>query len=79
MLNVRHIPQKNVNITVKDVTFQSVMIVFPLKKHKNHCVVDVFNHLVSKKEALEIDLQELEEYIYPKYQEIVSNITVQLT
>lgn len=28
------------------------------KKHKNHCVVDVFNHLVSKKEALEIDLQE---------------------
>lgn len=49
------------------------------KKHKNHCVVDVFNHLVSKKEALEIDLQELEEYIYPKYQEIVSNITVQKT
>lgn len=31
LLNVRHIPQKNVNITVKDVTFQSVMIVFPLR------------------------------------------------
>lgn len=49
------------------------------KEHKNHCVVGVSNHLVSKKEALEIDLQELEEHIYPKYQEIVSNITVQKT
>lgn len=49
------------------------------KEHKNHCVVGVSNHLVSRKEALEIDLQELEECIYPKYQEIVSNITVQKT
>lgn len=49
------------------------------KEHKNHCVVGVSKHLVSKKEASEIELQELEECIYPKYQEIVSNITVQKT
>lgn len=34
---------------------------------------------MSKKEASEIELQELEECIYPKYREIVSNITVQKT
>lgn len=48
-----------------------------LKEHHTHYVIDALNCLVSKKHALEIDLQELEKYIHPKYQEIVTDISDQ--
>lgn len=47
------------------------------EKHLTHDVVDIFDSLESKKFALKTDLKELEEYIYPKYQEIKSYIPVQ--
>lgn len=47
------------------------------EKHLTHDVVDIFDSLESKKFALKTDLKELEEYIYPIYQEIKSYIPVQ--
>lgn len=49
------------------------------KEHKGHTVIDIKAALESKKDILERDLQELEKYIHPKYQEIVSSILVQKT
>nr|XP_034327185.1 uncharacterized protein LOC117689678 isoform X1 [Crassostrea gigas] len=46
-------------------------------KHLGHNHVDIFQNLKEKKEELQRDLRELEKLIYPKYQEIVSNIPVQ--
>lgn len=47
------------------------------EKHSGHLKVDIIEHFESKKEILEKDLRELEKFIYPRYQEIVSNIPVQ--
>lgn len=46
------------------------------KEHKNHDIVDILKYFESKKEVLHNDLQELEESIFPNYQEIASKIPV---
>eukprot|EP00105_Crassostrea_gigas_P002510 XP_011415070.1 PREDICTED: E3 ubiquitin-protein ligase TRIM71 [Crassostrea gigas] len=46
-------------------------------EHQGHKAVEILKSLETKKEVLQRDLQELEKLIYPKYQEIVSNIPVQ--
>ncbi|XP_052708178.1 E3 ubiquitin-protein ligase TRIM71-like [Crassostrea angulata] len=46
-------------------------------EHLGHKQVEIFKSLETKKEVLQRDLQELENLIYPKYQEIESNIPVQ--
>lgn len=44
------------------------------KEHQMHDVVDILNKLESKKHELQKDLDELEKFIYPTYQKIVSTI-----
>lgn len=46
-------------------------------KHKAHDVVDILSYLNSKNKALQADLKELGNFIYPKYQEIASSFPVQ--
>nr|XP_034333683.1 tripartite motif-containing protein 3-like [Crassostrea gigas] len=46
-------------------------------EHLGHKQVGILKKQDTKREALKKDLQELENTIYPKYQEIVSNIPVQ--
>nr|XP_034332858.1 tripartite motif-containing protein 55-like [Crassostrea gigas] len=46
-------------------------------EHLGHKAVEILKSLETKKEVLQRDLQELEKLIFPKYQEIVSNIPVQ--
>lgn len=46
-------------------------------KHKAHDVVDVMSYLDDKNKVLQADLKELENFIYPKYQEIASSFPVQ--
>nr|XP_034333730.1 tripartite motif-containing protein 55-like [Crassostrea gigas]XP_034333731.1 tripartite motif-containing protein 55-like [Crassostrea gigas] len=48
-------------------------------EHLGHKQVGILKILDTKREALKKDLQELENTIYPKYQEIASNIPVQKT
>lgn len=45
-------------------------------EHLGHKQVDIVKYVESKGEALQIDLKELENSIYPKYQEIACNILV---
>ncbi|XP_078341108.1 uncharacterized protein LOC111109911 [Crassostrea virginica] len=47
------------------------------KAHNAHEVVDIFMILTKRKEAIKRDLQELEQFIYTKYQTAASNIPVQ--
>lgn len=47
------------------------------QKHQFHDVTEIKNTLERKKNVLKLDLEELEKYIYPKYQEIVSSISEQ--
>eukprot|EP00105_Crassostrea_gigas_P003567 XP_011416464.1 PREDICTED: tripartite motif-containing protein 3-like [Crassostrea gigas] len=47
------------------------------KVHKGHDVVDMVETLDSQRTIMQRDLQELEKFIFPKYQEIAYNITVQ--
>ncbi|XP_034313231.2 E3 ubiquitin-protein ligase TRIM71-like isoform X1 [Magallana gigas] len=46
-------------------------------EHLGHKPVDIVKHIESKKELLQREMQELEKSIYPKYQQIASNIPVQ--
>nr|XP_034332859.1 protein lin-41-like isoform X1 [Crassostrea gigas]XP_034332860.1 protein lin-41-like isoform X1 [Crassostrea gigas]XP_034332861.1 protein lin-41-like isoform X1 [Crassostrea gigas] len=46
-------------------------------EHLGHKQVEILKSLETKKEVLQRDLQELDKLIYPKYQEIVSDILVQ--
>uniref|UniRef100_K1QAG1 Tripartite motif-containing protein 2 n=1 Tax=Magallana gigas TaxID=29159 RepID=K1QAG1_MAGGI len=46
-------------------------------EHIGHKQVEILKTFQSKKDELQRDLDELEKLIYPKYQEIVSNIPVQ--
>ncbi|XP_065927001.1 E3 ubiquitin-protein ligase TRIM71 [Magallana gigas] len=48
-------------------------------EHLGHKQVGILKILDTKREALKKDLQDLENSIYPKYQEIASNIPVQKT
>nr|XP_022296354.1 uncharacterized protein LOC111106114 [Crassostrea virginica] len=46
-------------------------------KHLGHKAVEIMKILINKKEIIKKDLQEIEELIYPKYQETASDIPVQ--
>uniref|UniRef100_A0A8W8MYV0 B box-type domain-containing protein n=2 Tax=Magallana gigas TaxID=29159 RepID=A0A8W8MYV0_MAGGI len=46
-------------------------------EHLGHKPVDIVKHIESKKELLQREMQELEQSIHPKYQQIVFNIPVQ--
>uniref|UniRef100_A0A8W8MYW7 B box-type domain-containing protein n=1 Tax=Magallana gigas TaxID=29159 RepID=A0A8W8MYW7_MAGGI len=46
-------------------------------EHLGHKPVDIVKHIESKKELLQREMQELENSISPKYQQIASNIPVQ--
>lgn len=46
------------------------------EKHEFHQLVDIIKALERKKKFLQRDLKELEIYIFPKYKEIASEITV---
>uniref|UniRef100_A0A8W8LM77 B box-type domain-containing protein n=2 Tax=Magallana gigas TaxID=29159 RepID=A0A8W8LM77_MAGGI len=48
------------------------------KKHRSHKFIEITKNIDSRKEIIQIDLQELEKSIYPKYQEIASIIPVQI-
>lgn len=48
-------------------------------KHRGHQVIKVVDKLKSRKEVLQRDLKELEKQLFPKYQEIASNIKDQKT
>ncbi|XP_052680287.1 uncharacterized protein LOC128161081 [Crassostrea angulata] len=48
------------------------------EEHRGHVFVDIKKNLESRKQVLAKDLKELERGIYPKYQEIVSNIPLQI-
>lgn len=47
------------------------------EEHSGHEQVDILKVFESKNEALKRELKELEELIYPQYQEIASNLQVQ--
>ncbi|XP_078312157.1 uncharacterized protein LOC144618941 [Crassostrea virginica] len=49
------------------------------KTHKDHDVIDIMENSKMKKEVLRKDLQELEKFIYPKYQEFAAIIKTQKT
>lgn len=44
------------------------------KEHKNHDIVDILKYFESRKEVLHNDLKELEESIFPSYQDIAFKI-----
>lgn len=46
-------------------------------KHSNHVLLDISTYLENKNETLQADIEELEENIYPLYQEIASSFLVQ--
>lgn len=45
------------------------------QKHQFHDVKDISNTLERKKNNLKKDLEILEKYVYPKYQEIAASIS----
>ena len=47
------------------------------KKHFGHEIVDIFEDLEAKKEILKKDLQEIENSIFPKYEEAALKIQIQ--
>nr|XP_011425261.2 tripartite motif-containing protein 45 [Crassostrea gigas] len=63
-----HCEQCDIPICVQCVSFT---------KHKAHDVVDGLSYFNSKNKALQADLKELGNFIYPKYQEIASYFPVQ--
>lgn len=62
-----HCEQCNISICVQCISS---------KEHKNHDIVDILKYFESKKEVLHNDLKELEESIFPNYQDIASKIPV---
>lgn len=77
--NVRFIQQKYLNGTVKNVTYRFVLNVSLLKSTKDMKLLILWKKLESKKDALQRDLQKLEQSIYPSYNGIAMNILVQKT
>ena len=47
------------------------------KTHKDHDVIDIMENSKIKKDVLRKDLQELEKFIFPKYQEFAAIIKIQ--
>nr|XP_034305685.1 tripartite motif-containing protein 2-like [Crassostrea gigas] len=47
-------------------------------EHLGHKPVDIVEHIESKKELLQREMEELEKFVYPKYQQIASNISEQI-
>ncbi|XP_052708659.1 tripartite motif-containing protein 3-like [Crassostrea angulata] len=50
-----------------------------LGEHLGHKPVDIVKYIESKKELLQSEMHEFEKFIYPRYQQIVSNIPLQKT
>ncbi|XP_052707159.1 uncharacterized protein LOC128182520 [Crassostrea angulata] len=51
----------------------------PTQNHQSHKLVDILSITERKTNELQRDLKELEKSLYPKYQEIASNIPIQKT
>ncbi|XP_056001414.1 uncharacterized protein LOC125664933 [Ostrea edulis] len=47
------------------------------KKHRGHNLCDVLEKINSKTESLQKDLEELESRIYPRYEEMASNVQIE--
>ncbi|XP_052678943.1 tripartite motif-containing protein 3-like [Crassostrea angulata] len=47
------------------------------EEHQGHKFIEILKSIAYKKEGIKRDLQELEKFIFPKYQEIASNISAQ--
>ncbi|XP_052686413.1 uncharacterized protein LOC128165677 [Crassostrea angulata] len=63
-----HCEQCDIPICVKCATSE---------EHHGHNFIEIKKDMDRKKEVIEMDLKELEKSIYPKYQKIASNISVQ--
>nr|XP_022344424.1 uncharacterized protein LOC111137301 [Crassostrea virginica] len=60
-----------------DVPICSQCVIF--KNHKDHDVINIMENSKIKKDVLRKDLQELEKFIFPKYQEFAAIIKIQKT
>ena len=75
--NVRNTPPKYVNFIANIVTFQFVYHLFPREIMTNTKKIDILKTLTNKKELIKKDLQELNNFICPQYQQAASEIPAQ--
>lgn len=80
----QHMPKLNVNCMKNDinyiannVTFQFAPVVYHLVNIQDTIHLVLLKRLIAKKNNLQRDLQEFEQSLLPKYQDIISSIKVQ--
>nr|XP_022299104.1 uncharacterized protein LOC111107938 [Crassostrea virginica]XP_022299105.1 uncharacterized protein LOC111107938 [Crassostrea virginica]XP_022299107.1 uncharacterized protein LOC111107938 [Crassostrea virginica]XP_022299108.1 uncharacterized protein LOC111107938 [Crassostrea virginica] len=77
ILKCQYHPPKLCLILCKDCNVPICKICSSFGEHAEHKTEDILKAMAEKKEVIRKDLQELEESIYPKYQETATNIPVQ--
>ena len=75
--NVNTIPQNNVNFIVNNVTFQFVQAAYPLENILGTNLKRIFLKNFGPKKKFWKRLQDIENSIFPKYEEAASNIQIQ--